>query len=78
MDNEREKFRTYIEKSGVMSVLTDVLVGLYENPDRPSDPLQYVLSALKVVNSDADKVQILEDKVNYFNPALLMILIFYI
>ena len=64
MDPEREKFRNYIEKSGVMSVLIDILTNLYENPERPADALQYVKTELGSISGDAQKVQILEDKVS--------------
>ncbi|XP_069985103.1 c-Myc-binding protein [Penaeus vannamei] len=63
MDSEREKFRTYVEKSGVMSALTDVLVHLYEEPDRPSDALQYIKTALGTMTVDNERLQMYEEKV---------------
>ncbi len=41
-DSQKEEFRKYLEKSGVISQLTRVLVGLYEEPDRPSAAIDYV------------------------------------
>ena len=41
-DSQKEEFRRYLEKSGVISQLTRVLVGLYEEPDRPSQAIDYV------------------------------------
>ncbi len=41
-DSQKEEFRKYLEKSGVISQLTRVLVGLYEEPDRPEKAIDYV------------------------------------
>jgi hypothetical protein len=38
---KREEFRKYLEKNGVLDALTKVLVGLYEEPDKPNDALEY-------------------------------------
>ena len=66
MDSEREKFRTYLEKSGVMSVFTDVLVHLYEEPTRPSDALSYVKSSLGTIPVEQRRLEIYKDKVRIF------------
>jgi predicted RNase H-like nuclease (RuvC/YqgF family) len=42
VDSKREEFRKYLEKAGVMDVLTKVLVGLYEEPEKPNDALDYL------------------------------------
>ncbi|XP_046398007.1 c-Myc-binding protein-like [Ischnura elegans] len=42
LDAKREEFRRYLEQSGVMDAFTKVLVGLYEEPQRPKDALEYV------------------------------------
>jgi hypothetical protein len=39
---KKEEFRRYLEKTGVLDALTKVLVGLYEEPDRPSNSLEYM------------------------------------
>lgn len=39
---EKEEFRNYLEKSGVIDSLTKVLVGLYEEPEKPSDALDFI------------------------------------
>merc|ERR1711959_866637 len=41
-DSQKEEFRKYLEKNGVVSQLTRVLVGLYEEPERPSNAVDYV------------------------------------
>jgi len=41
-DSRREEFRKYLEKAGVMDVLTRVLVGLYEEPEKPNNALDFL------------------------------------
>ncbi|KAJ8951510.1 hypothetical protein NQ318_000206 [Aromia moschata] len=47
-EGKREEFRKYLEKNGIMDALTKVLVNLYEEVDKPEDPLQYILDKLSV------------------------------
>ncbi|XP_076030035.1 c-Myc-binding protein-like [Oratosquilla oratoria] len=63
MDSEREKFRTYMEKTGVMSALTKVFVDLYEKPEKPQDALEYVTTALGAVVVEKHQLEMLEEKV---------------
>ncbi|ODN00141.1 C-Myc-binding protein [Orchesella cincta] len=44
--SKREEFRRYLEKAGVMDALIRVLVGLYEEPERPSNAIEYFLERL--------------------------------
>ncbi len=41
-DQRKEEFRRYLERSGVIDALTKVLVGLYEDPEKPANALEYV------------------------------------
>ena len=41
-NNKKEEFRRYLEKTGVMDALIKVLVGLYEEPERPQHAVEYV------------------------------------
>ena len=41
-DSKKEEFRKYLERSGVIDALTKVLVGLYEEPEKPANALEYV------------------------------------
>jgi len=41
-DSKREEFRKYLETAGVMDVLTRVLVGLYEEPEKPCNAIDYL------------------------------------
>ena len=64
MDSERERFRVYVEKSGVMSSLTDALVRLYELPQKPDDALDFIKKTLGQNNADTHKVALLEERVS--------------
>jgi len=41
-DSKREEFRKYLEKSGVLDSLTKVLVSLYEEPEKPSNAVDFL------------------------------------
>nr|CAD7423334.1 unnamed protein product [Timema monikensis] len=43
IDSKREEFRKYLERAGVMEALTKVLVGLYEEAEKPTNALEYPL-----------------------------------
>ncbi len=45
-DNKREEFRKYLEKQGVLDAITKTLVGLYEEPEKPSDALGFLRRSL--------------------------------
>ena len=38
-ESKKEEFRKYLENTGVIDQLTKVLVGLYEEPEKPEEPL---------------------------------------
>ncbi|CAB9501231.1 C-Myc binding protein [Seminavis robusta] len=40
--SKKEEFRRYLEKTGVLDALTKVLVGLYEEPERPGNAIGYI------------------------------------
>mmetsp|Transcript_16919 Transcript_16919/g.33058 ORF Transcript_16919/g.33058 Transcript_16919/m.33058 type:complete len:98 (-) Transcript_16919:152-445(-) len=41
-DSQKEEFRKYLEKNGIIAQLTRVLVGLYEEPERPPNAIDYI------------------------------------
>ncbi|XP_008320943.1 c-Myc-binding protein [Cynoglossus semilaevis] len=47
-ENKREQLRRYLEKTGVVDSLTSALVCLYEEPERPTDALEYLKKHLNV------------------------------
>merc|ERR1712131_45597 len=63
--SHREEFKKYLEKTGIQEKLVHMLVTLYEEPEKPEDPLAYLkglfntkdvesadLETLKQENSD--------------------------
>ena len=49
-DSKKEEYKKYLEKNGVTDALTKVLVGLYEEPERPPNALDYIKKHLSGVN----------------------------
>ena len=43
---KKEEFRTYLEKAGVIDQLTKVLVGLYEEPEKPGNAVDFIKKCL--------------------------------
>lgn len=41
-NSKKEEFRKYLDKSGVLDAMTKVLVGLYEEPERPHNAIEYI------------------------------------
>lgn len=46
-ENRKDEFRRYLEKSGAIESLTTVLVGLYEETDRPLESTEYIRRSLE-------------------------------
>lgn len=46
MNSLQEEFRKYLEKSTVIESLTRVLVTLYEEPERPEKPIDFIRKEL--------------------------------
>ncbi|KAJ3308225.1 hypothetical protein HDU76_004060, partial [Blyttiomyces sp. JEL0837] len=42
VDQKKEDFRKYLEKNGIIDALTKVLVGLYEEPEKPENPVDFI------------------------------------
>ncbi|KAI8843947.1 hypothetical protein BJ741DRAFT_589630 [Chytriomyces cf. hyalinus JEL632] len=66
VDQKKEDFRKYLEKNGIIDALTKVLVGLYEEPEKPESPIEFIkqflggpgdvdLEALKHENEELKK-----------------------
>jgi hypothetical protein len=52
---KKEDFRKYLEKSNVIDSLTKVLVNLYEEPERPDKPMDFIKKSLGgPVQADVD------------------------
>ncbi|EPZ32489.1 Associate of Myc 1 domain-containing protein [Rozella allomycis CSF55] len=46
VDQKKEDFRKYLEKNGIIDSLTKVLVGLYEESEKPENPLEFIKAYL--------------------------------
>ena len=58
LNSERNKFRDYLEHSGVITQLTRALVGLYEEQDRPDAAIEYVRKYLgSSIETEGDSLQ---------------------
>eukprot|EP00356_Strombidium_inclinatum_P013745 CAMPEP_0170493002 /NCGR_PEP_ID=MMETSP0208-20121228/13214_1 /TAXON_ID=197538 /ORGANISM="Strombidium inclinatum, Strain S3" /LENGTH=71 /DNA_ID=CAMNT_0010768857 /DNA_START=11 /DNA_END=226 /DNA_ORIENTATION=+ len=59
-EQKKEEFRKYLEKAGVIDQLTKVLVGLYEEPEKPSNTIEFIKRQLGAP-SDTDVEQLMAE-----------------
>merc|ERR1719370_204174 len=57
-DAKKDEFRKYLEKAGVLELLTKSLVQLYEEPEKPRDALSYLKNT---VGGSADDKTVIEN-----------------
>uniref|UniRef100_A0AAY4DUB8 c-Myc-binding protein n=1 Tax=Denticeps clupeoides TaxID=299321 RepID=A0AAY4DUB8_9TELE len=57
-ENKREQFRRYLERAGVLDSLTNVLVALYEETDKPEDPLEFIKTHFGVAHAEAETLRL--------------------
>ncbi|XP_041842778.1 c-Myc-binding protein-like [Melanotaenia boesemani] len=62
-DSKREQFRRYLEKAGVVDSLTSVFVSLYEQPEKPTNALEYVKQHLGAVGQISSNTEALQQEV---------------
>ena len=43
---KKEEFRNYLERAGIIDQLTKVLVGLYEEPEKPGNAVDFIKKSL--------------------------------
>ncbi len=71
VESKKEEFRKYLESSGVIDQLTRVLVGLYEEPDKPTNAIEFIKKYLNSpLDVDVDKLSIEYDKLKHENEQL--------
>ncbi|KAB5565249.1 hypothetical protein PHYPO_G00238940 [Pangasianodon hypophthalmus] len=58
-ESKREQFRRYLEKAGVLDSLTNVLVALYEETEKPSNALDFIKQHLSAGDPDSSQVEVL-------------------
>ena len=56
-EQKKEEFRKYLERAGVIDQLTKVLVGLYEEPEKPDNAIVFIKKCLGAP-SDTDIEQL--------------------
>jgi uncharacterized coiled-coil protein SlyX len=69
-DSKREEFRKYLEKAGVMDVLTKVLVGLYEEPEKPNNAVDFLRQHLGATPPETADVEALKLEVTELRQKL--------
>ncbi|XP_020357442.1 c-Myc-binding protein-like [Oncorhynchus kisutch] len=60
-ESKREQFRRYLEKAGVLDTLTNVLVALYEETEKPNNALDFLkhhLGVAGVETADAETLSL--------------------
>ena len=60
--SQREEFKKYIETSGIQEKLVHMLVSLYEEPEKPNDPLAYLKALFEADNLDTADVESLKQE----------------
>ena len=70
-EQKKEEFRKYLERAGVIDQLTKVLVGLYEEPERPGNAIEYTKKALGAPSdTDVDQLKAENDELRRKNAEL--------
>ena len=62
-ETKKEEFRKYLERAGVIDQLTRVLVGLYEEPEKPSNAIDFIKGCLGAPSdTDVEKLKAENDE----------------
>ncbi|CAM9599754.1 unnamed protein product, partial [Choristocarpus tenellus] len=70
-ESKKEEFRKYLEKSGVIDALTKVLVGLYEEPERPPNAVDYIKRYMGAPTGvDVEAIRLKNDELKKENEEL--------
>lgn len=66
IDLKRVEFRHYLEKSGVMDALSFALIKLYDEGDKPENPIAFVRKNFRRID-DADLDEFVERRMDDMN-----------
>eukprot|EP01016_Furgasonia_blochmanni_P045383 TRINITY_DN638_c0_g1_i14.p1 TRINITY_DN638_c0_g1~~TRINITY_DN638_c0_g1_i14.p1 ORF type:complete len:151 (+),score=46.26 TRINITY_DN638_c0_g1_i14:138-590(+) len=70
-ESKKEEFRKYLEKTGVIDQLTRVLVGLYEEPEKPQNAIDFIKKYLgSPTDIDVEKLKLEYEKLKDENTRL--------
>lgn len=58
--SQREEFKKYLEKTGIQEKLVHMLVSLYEEPEKPADPLAFLKSLFEAENQESADIEALK------------------
>ncbi|XP_025404729.1 c-Myc-binding protein homolog [Sipha flava] len=62
LDNLAEEFEEYLEHTGVVESLTTVLKLLYEMPEKPADPLEFMRTNMTEIVSEREELEELQNE----------------
>ncbi|EGD82253.1 C-Myc-binding protein [Salpingoeca rosetta] len=60
IDGKKEEYRNYLESSGVIDSITKVLIGLYEESEKPENPLEFIQQHLAASIDGASDIEALK------------------
>merc|ERR1719278_526885 len=61
-DAKKDESRKYLEKAGVLELLTKSLVSLYEEPEKPNDALSYLKNSVGGSPTDKETIAKLREE----------------
>eukprot|EP00049_Salpingoeca_infusionum_P000420 m.39807 g.39807 ORF g.39807 m.39807 type:complete len:105 (-) comp10360_c0_seq1:60-374(-) len=59
IDAKKEEFRNYLDKGGVVDALTKALVGLFEEPEKPANPIEFLTQHFSPTDSSGTDIEAL-------------------
>jgi len=62
MDQKKEEFRKYLSDAGVLELLTSNLVRLYEEPEKPTDAMEYLKNNIGGSKEDKEAITKLKEE----------------
>lgn len=63
--NKNKEFKKYLNKSGVIEAITNILANLYELEERPTDPLDYIRTHMTETIKEREELEKLKSIYDY-------------
>eukprot|EP00056_Hartaetosiga_gracilis_P009792 m.141359 g.141359 ORF g.141359 m.141359 type:complete len:108 (+) comp13194_c6_seq1:677-1000(+) len=60
IDQKKSEFRNYIESNGVIDSFTKVMISLYEEAEKPQNPLEFIQQHLSVDGRSLSDIEALK------------------
>ncbi len=67
---KRDEFTNYLENAGFVDKLTEVLINLYDEAEKPKFPTEYIKANLKSSNAEESEIAIQNNKLREENRKL--------